>query len=103
MSFAVLPLYYQRDQRKRSWDQPRAMAGFVTRLGFALAAFRIAATGALVAILEADQRGFAAFGALPQTRSGEPAGRLRPEIDDLRLQRPLVGAVPGRQKADLDH
>src|SRR5579862_4310359 len=67
-----------------------------------LAAFRVAAAGALVAVFEADQRGFAAFRALPQARSGEPA-RLGAEADDLRLERALAVRVFRRQEADLDH
>src|SRR5271155_5548085 len=70
-----------------------------------LPAFGVAASCALVAILEADQRRFAAFRALPQPRPGKPEGvpgrPLRLEVDHLGVTLVMPGA--GRQKSDLDH
>src|ERR1051325_10067049 len=74
-----------------------------------LPAFGIAAAGALVAVFDADQRGLAAFGALPQQQLGGGAGHggrrwaLGAERHHLRLDRAIGAAVLWRQKADFDH
>src|SRR6266851_2711410 len=72
-----------------------------------LAAFRIAAAGALVAVFDADEGRLAAFRALPEMRAGETEGGPRRPLaadgDHLGGQCPLVLAVLWRQEADLDH
>src|ERR1051326_4677308 len=66
-----------------------------------LAAFRIGAAGALVAILEPDQRCLAAFRALPEPWAADTRRPLRLEIHDLGLEGP-VGLLR-RQESDIDH
>src|SRR5665213_2852415 len=64
-----------------------------------LSAFRIAEARALIAALDADERRFAAFGALCEPRRG--AG-IR-QVDDLALLQRLERSAARRQEAAVDH